>query len=74
MRVHMAEEYICGECGQRSEDDYCPICESKMVKLNDFDDSSYEMVDEGAEDDDEFGGGDSYGMDDFEEEELPDAA
>jgi len=70
----MAEEYVCGECGQRSEDDYCPICESKMVKLNDFNDASYEVADEDAEDD-EFGtmeGG--YELDDFEEDGLPNAA
>lgn len=70
----MAEEYVCGECGQRSEDDFCPICESKMVKLNDFNDSSYEVSDEEAEEE-EFGTiGGGFGSEDFEEDELPSAA
>lgn len=70
----MAEEYVCGECGRRSEDDYCPICESKRVKLSDFNDESYELAEE-EQDDDEFetmeGG---YELDDLEEEGLPNAA
>jgi len=44
----MAEDFVCGECGQVSENDYCPICERKMVKFGDFDDVSYE-----SEEDDE---------------------
>ncbi len=68
----MAEEYVCGECGQRSEDDYCPICESKMVKLNDFNDSSYEVADEEEDEFETMDGG--FGSEEFEEDELPSVA
>jgi hypothetical protein len=71
----MAEDYVCGECGQVSENDYCPICESKMVKLGDFeDDMSYETESE-EEADDEFEtmGENDFGLDDLEEG-LPNAA
>ncbi|MCL5410353.1 MAG: hypothetical protein M1324_00660 [Patescibacteria group bacterium] len=70
----MAEDYVCGECGQVSENDYCPICESKMMKLGDFDDDmSYEIESE-EEDDDGFETMDDggYGLDDLEEG-LPNA-
>lgn len=63
----MAEDYVCGECGQVSESDYCPICESKMMKLGDFDDDmSYETESEEEGEEFETMNGD-FDVDDLEE-------
>lgn len=69
----MADDYVCGECGQVSEHDYCPICESKMMKLGDFDDGTYDM-DEENEDEEVVMDADEYEFDDMGDESLANAA
>lgn len=48
----MTDENICADCGQRSDEEFCPLCDGKMTKIDDggLDDFSY-MSDEDDGDD-----------------------
>lgn len=69
----MAEEYVCGDCGQRAEEEFCPLCESKMIRIDDFSDD-FACDSEEEENSGYMAASDDFDFDGFGEDGLAEAA